>query len=57
MTIYIEKKSHPHTHDRYLVQWNDPETGYVYGDWFQTLKEIHEYFEKHPVKEFVKVNF
>ena len=57
MKVYIEKKSHPYTHDRYLVHWNDPETGYVFGDWFQTLKEINEYFSQFPVLEFIRVNF
>lgn len=57
MKVYIEKKSHPYTHDRYLVHWNDPETGYVFCDWFKTLKEINEYFSQFPVLEFIRVNF
>lgn len=41
MKVFITKQSHGKYH--YLLNWNNPETGAMMGDWFQTLKELKEY--------------
>lgn len=54
MTIYITKQNHYKFN--YLLNWQNPDTGAMMGDWFTSLKEIEEY-TRHWVKKTVKVNF
>lgn len=55
MTIYITRQSH-HKFS-YLLNWHNPETGSLMGDWFHSLKEILEYTQNWPNRQIVKVNF
>ena len=41
MKVFITKQSHGKYN--YLLNWNNPETGAMMGDWFTTLKELKEY--------------
>lgn len=41
MKVFITKQRHGKYN--YLLNWNNPETGVIMGDWFTTLKELKEY--------------
>lgn len=41
MKVFITKQSHGKYN--YLLNWNNPETGAMMGDWFTTLKELKKY--------------
>ena len=41
MTIWVTKKDH--YKNRYLLNWMNPETGCMMGDWFPSIKELREY--------------
>lgn len=52
MTIYITKKHN--IKYNYLCNWIDPESGCSFFDWYQTLKDIREYFRG---AVYVRTNF
>lgn len=41
MTVYVTKKHHGIYN--YLLNWKNPETGLMLGEWFETMKELKEY--------------
>ena len=43
MKVYITKQVH-HNY-RYLLNWQNPDTGALMGDWFHTMKELLEYIQ------------
>lgn len=51
-TVYITKQ--PHGKYLYLANWQV--NGVSYYDWFSTLKDLHEYFDRWCLK-YVQVNF
>lgn len=55
MTIYITKQ--PHYSFNYILNWYNPDTGNMMGDWFRTMKDLEEYVKDWPVTTIVKVNF
>lgn len=44
MTVTIEHKTNGKYN--YLVSWQSPE-GYIFHDWFNNMKQIHEYFDRY----------
>ena len=54
MTVYVTKKNHGKYN--YLLNWRSPETGVMFGEWFENMKELKEYvLNWHAIIE--KVNF
>lgn len=41
MTVYITKRNHGIYN--YLLNWRNPENGVMFGEWFETMKELKEY--------------
>lgn len=44
MTVYVTKKNHGIYN--YLLNWRSSETGWMFGEWFETMKELKEYISK-----------
>ena len=40
----------------YLLNWRNPENGVMFGEWFQTMKELNEYIAKWSAT-IEKINF
>lgn len=41
MKVYVTKQTHGKYH--YLMNWQNPETGAMMGQWFETMKDLKEY--------------
>ena len=41
MTVYVTKMNHGIYN--YLLNWRSPETGVMFGEWFETMKELKKY--------------
>lgn len=54
MKIYVTKQSHYNYN--YLLNWQNPETGAVMGEWFRSMKDVAEYTARWGA-EIVRVNF
>lgn len=53
MKVYVEKRSH-NNRTEYLAAWSCD--GWMYHDWFPSLKELKEYISAWNA-EIVKINF
>lgn len=54
MKVYITKQIHGKYN--YLANWQNPESGYVFGQWFTSLKDLKEYCDSWGA-DYIKVNF